>query len=378
MNNNMLLAERPKTYMKGPDVMSKSARTQRRHRNANRGQTTLGAFGFAATHRRQTEVSALIATESLSPPPTNVIVRQESVEVEIPPPGPPETSGSNAVPIRQESVEAVIPPERPHPQDREIDEVACEAWEDEVDECIRGGVEIRSWLELREQIKQDLKDGVKNSLSATHINELYILRSFATLRVKGFGRIGASFEIARQWHEGEGVHFARKVRALARHYQIFEQLPEEKRGGDRSHCLLLDERVRKAARAWLVAQPAGSITSRLFQHTLNTAILPDLSITLKRPLCERTARRWLLKLGWRLTRLRKGVYMDGHEREDVVKYRQEVFLPAMAVFEERMTKFEGAELTRVAPTLKDGEKEIIPLFHDESCLSVNDYKATAW
>src|ERR1700733_12700395 len=76
--------------------------------------------------------------------------------------------------------------------------------------------------------------------------------------------------------------------------------------------------------------------------------------------------------------LKEGVYIDGHEREDVVKYRNEVFLPAMAKFEERMTKFEGPELRKVAPTLREGEKEIIPQFHNESCLSVNDYKARAW
>jgi hypothetical protein len=70
--------------------------------------------------------------------------------------------------------------------------------------------------------------------------------------------------------------------------------------------------------------------------------------------------------------------MDGHECEDVVKYCQEVFLPEMAKFEEWMAKFEGPELTKVPPTLKVGEKEIIAQFHDESCLTVNDYKVKAW
>jgi len=70
--------------------------------------------------------------------------------------------------------------------------------------------------------------------------------------------------------------------------------------------------------------------------------------------------------------------MDGHERDDVVKYCQEVFLPAMAKFEERMTKFEGPDLKPIPPILKPGEKQIIPLYHDESCLMVNDYKPTAW
>ena len=58
-----------------------------------------------------------------------------------------------------------------------------------------------------------------------------ILRNFANLCLKGYGRIEASFEIAQQWHEKDSsnIHFARHIRALARHYQIFEQLPKERR-----------------------------------------------------------------------------------------------------------------------------------------------------
>ncbi|KAF8512208.1 hypothetical protein JB92DRAFT_2930111, partial [Gautieria morchelliformis] len=40
--------ERPKTYKKGPDVMSKSDRTQRRHARAMQGQSRLTAFSFKA------------------------------------------------------------------------------------------------------------------------------------------------------------------------------------------------------------------------------------------------------------------------------------------------------------------------------------------
>ena len=64
--------------------------------------------------------------------------------------------------------------------------------------------------------------------------------------------------------------------------------------------------------------------------------------------------------------------MDGHERPDVVEYRQNVFLPAMEKFEARMAKYEGPGLKRIPPTLKDGEKEVIPNFQDESCLTVSD------
>lgn len=84
---------------------------------------------------------------------------------------------------------------------------------------------------------------------------------------------------------------------------------------------LHDESVQARARDWLTAQPTGKVTPRAFQRAINAIIFPDLNIVTKKPLSERTARRWLIKLGWRRTVVRKGVYMDGHEREDVVKYR---------------------------------------------------------
>jgi hypothetical protein len=41
-----------------------------------------------------------------------------------------------------------------------------------------------------------------------------------------------------------------------------------------------------------------------------------------------TAQRWMKKLNYRWTLDPKGQYVDGHEREDIVAYRQHVFLPA--------------------------------------------------
>jgi len=257
-------------------------------------------------------------------------------------------------------------------------------WEFEAEVCesiSRTEREIRGWDVLRDQIKVDLKKKGA-SLPLSKVNQLLILRNFATLRLKGYRTISASAEIARQWHEKDGTHFARKVRSLARHYQLFEQLPREKRGGARKgRTLLLDETLKSTARNWLSSQRTGEVTPRRFQHALNGQILPSLNIALKKPLCERTARRWLIKLGWRMTRIRKGVYLDGHEREDVVKYRNEEFLPRMKEFEARMSHYiqdPDGVLKPVEPTLSPGQKKIIPLFQDESCFHANEYKSSAW
>ncbi|KAJ6617501.1 hypothetical protein B0H10DRAFT_1714855, partial [Mycena sp. CBHHK59/15] len=40
------------------------------------------------------------------------------------------------------------------------------------------------------------------------------------------------------------------------------------------------------------------------------------------------AKRWMHALKFRWVKNHKGQYVDGHEREDVVHYCQEVFLPA--------------------------------------------------
>ncbi|RPA92623.1 hypothetical protein L873DRAFT_1709167 [Choiromyces venosus 120613-1] len=50
---------------------------------------------------------------------------------------------------------------------------------------------------------------------------------------------------------------------------------------------------------------------------------------IKGALSSRSARAWLLKLGWNWKEVKKGIYKDGHEQEDVKEYWDKVFLPQM-------------------------------------------------
>jgi hypothetical protein len=241
--------------------------------------------------------------------------------------------------------------------------------------------DIRDWRDLREQIKSDLEIAHKRHEPLSRINQLLILRNFATLRIKGVGRMIASRDIAQQWKDGTGVHFARQIRVLARHYQLFEHLPASNRGGDHGHSLLNDERVQTSAKTYLLALPVGDVTAAKFHCALNERILPSLGYQLRGTgLSLRTARRWLYKLGWRRTELKKGVYMDGHERPDVVEYRNKVFLPLMASLERRMVQWvpEGSGLVRIDPELAPGEKRVIAVFQDESSFHVNEFKRSVW
>ena len=55
---------------------------------------------------------------------------------------------------------------------------------------------------------------------------------------------------------------------------------------------------------------------------VNQFLLPTLGIELE--ISESTAVQWLKKLRFKLCRVQKGVYVDGHKREDVIKAREEM------------------------------------------------------
>ena len=64
------------------------------------------------------------------------------------------------------------------------------------------------------------------------------------------------------------------------------------------------------------------------QDIMDYVQLPDVQEKLtgsglKSNISLRTAQQWLKKLGWRYGRKRNGMYLDGHEWEDVVNYRKD-------------------------------------------------------
>ncbi|KAL1673126.1 hypothetical protein EV122DRAFT_255366 [Schizophyllum commune] len=411
-----------KEHYHGPDLARKSKRSQRRHRADMVNQTRLGDFLIlppTPTSPDSSPSSSVPASASPSPVSSALPSRAPSPPIDLdqdddratsPVPALPDvlygTSRSRSRPSLATSraassshersdhvtsalrkrlrsdVDAAASEEVPQPSQSDAEEEEMDTYL-EITGCeLRPQSEIRDWAVLRKQIEQDLARAKRDDLKMAQINQLLLLRNFATLRLKGYGRIAASQHMAVEWHQGEGVHFARQLRALARHYQLYEQLPPETRAGDRGHSLFADERVQCAARAYLSRLPSGEVTPKAFRRALNENILPSLGYHLKKPLSVRTARRWLVKLGWRRVKLRKGVYMDGHERPDVVEYRQEEFLPEVAKYERRMVQWhlgkDGKTLERREPTLKPGERRVIPIFQDESCFHAGEYRSNVW
>jgi len=245
--------------------MAKSSRTRRQYRAAWKGQTHLDDFMVSQSKQLNERVLVSESDEVVEIEPSQIIPRRrrpstddsEYDDIEhtfnhtIDPTPPPSTAVSDYSDhdILSED-EGAIRDDRDLQQ--ELESGIGEDWEHELDERVQNSQpEIKDWSALHAQIKADLKKQYRQ-LSLLQINQMMILSNFATLRLKGLPHIEASERIAEQWHEKEGKWFARKVRALARHYQVFEQLPLERRGGlKKARTLLCDENIKNRTLEYL-------------------------------------------------------------------------------------------------------------------------------
>ena len=92
----------------------------------------------------------------------------------------------------------------------------------------------------------------------------------------------------------------------------------------------------------------------------------------------RTARHWLKKLGFCWQKVQEGVYVDGHKRSDVVRYRQEVVLLALNEIRSFLVKWDEEGHMIMSQNLPPGQKPLVLVTHDESTLSANDGKRQLW
>ena len=94
-----------------------------------------------------------------------------------------------------------------------------------------------------------------------------------------------------------------------------------------------------------------------------------------------TARRWLKWLNWWYDKKPNGMYVDGHEREDVVQYRKE-FIARWKDYEKQMVTYDMDGNIDFTPTrfpVPQGHHfRLILVTHDESMFYTNNQRKTQY
>jgi hypothetical protein len=109
-------------------------------------------------------------------------------------------------------------------------------------------------------------------------------------------------------------------------------------------------------------------------------LFPRIHMKVGRGVSLSTARRWLRLEGFRFMEYKKGLYFDGHDRPDVVKYRQDVFLPAMKEHERRLVRYVVGDVEKESdiPPSNFVETRLVICAHDEMTTQANDGQSMSW
>lgn len=184
--------------------------------------------------------------------------------------------------------------------------------------------------------------------------------------------------------QGHGVNHARNLRTWIHQYLGSKKLPVHRYGNLRT-SVLQDEDFSQSIQLHLqkIAKD-GYIRAQDIVDFMET---PEMQTKLdemgsrKKKISLRTAQRWLHTMGWRYGRKKNGMYIDGHEREDVVEYRTE-FIERWKVYEKRMYSYDNDgkcdnELTGF-PVPPGQRFRLILVTHDESTFYETDRRKTTW
>ena len=169
------------------------------------------------------------------------------------------------------------------------------------------------------------------------------------------------------------------IRKWASYYLDHHELPESMQGRHQKISSLINcEDVRSACLSWIRSTNHNMICGRSFSGWVTAELHKIVGYPEPIQLSVRHATRWLHRIGQQFFELKKGSYIDGHERPDVVEYRVE-FLKRMAAYELRMVKYVGDDCeVALRSELEDGERPLVLVVQDESCFASYEGQKTVW
>ena len=207
--------------------------------------------------------------------------------------------------------------------------------------------------------------------------QICVLSKFFEMRAAGESRHQAAVTAAA----GMPTRMTRHIRTIqywARHFELTGNLPLSFQGmHQKTKSLKHDEDFMAKCADWLKLQSPNQRTPQRFQKHLNENVLPLLTGAINTNVSENTARRWMHHVGYVYGLWKKGVYIDGHERDDVKAYRKS-FCDMFLGYSDQMRFYNGPnmEIESIPPNVD--APEVVWITHDESVFYANDDGGKGW
>jgi len=174
-----------------------------------------------------------------------------------------------------------------------------------------------------------------------------------------------------------GPYYARLLRKWANNWIEKREVPVVNQGKhSKWKSFLKDEDVQLAVQEYLREHKFTVMPTILKDH-LEAEVFPKLKISFApSSITEETIRRWMIKMGYVYGRRKKGIYVGGHERDDVKADRQK-FLKRMEELEPLMVEYDD-DLQPLPFNIPLGQQQHILVTHDESTFNANDDLKYGW
>ena len=309
---------------------------------------------------------------------------------------------------------------------RRHEQAAVEGGDQEVVEVPVEDIEVLKYEDRENKAKKKMKDDLEKLLHMLRSKRCPVMgqdkerhemvRDFMKMKLKHWDMSRKECSHVVTMGRGKGGFVERSLLQWVRSWQQSRVIEKSGRGRhSKVVSWLEDEKVAMKVREW-IKMKGEEVTSQtlaaafadvlkeledtedvenLIGETLREVQREELDMREKRvsrkvSIQARTAREWLNRMGYRWKSVSKGVYIDGHEREDVVQYREwfvkEWFemQPYVREWEEiydekgLVTGLKKKEKeNRMGGKYGDG-REIVLVTHDESTFSANDGRRSAW
>jgi hypothetical protein len=248
------------------------------------------------------------------------------------------------------------------------------------DSCAGNDVTIISRKQFNERKKKEAFEKIKTLIRVNsnplEIMKLMVISKSLELQV---GNGLSATEAAKQAAEILPPNERHKFKTVRKWTNFFVEnlkLMPEKRGTFKRILLFHDESFQHQARLFLRKLNGQKLNPSHFHEWVHDYV-KDRPDYLQTKISLRTCHRWMILLGFKYGKWKKGVYVDGHERGDVVSYRKK-FLERFVNYRKRTIEYDGVHMSRVFGPQQEPGRPLIVIYHDESTYYANDDGGCGW